>query len=88
MREKTKKATFNLSPTVVAALDQAMADGAASSKNALVERALLKELDDLKRKTRRSRWEEGARDPLLLQDIAEIESAYRSADAETAGDTH
>ena len=27
----------------------------------------------------------GAKDPLLLHDIAETETAYRSADAETVG---
>ena len=84
MREKTKKATFNLSPRVLEALDDAMARGSAPSKNALVERALVKELDQLRREARRVRWEQGARDPLLLRDIAETESAYRSADAETA----
>lgn len=84
MREKTKKATFNLSPSIIAALDEAMATGAASSKNALVERALARELYELHRKARRSRWEQGAKDPLLLRDIAETKTAYHSADAETA----
>ena len=87
MREKTKKATFNLSPQVLTALDDAVANRAAPSKNALVERALLKELDEIRRQVRRGRWEDGATDPLLLRDIAETESAYRSADAETAGST-
>lgn len=87
MREKTKKATFNLSPRVLTALDEAVASRAAPSKNALVERALVKELDELRRQARKSLWEEGARDPLLLRDIAETESTYRSADAETAGST-
>lgn len=85
MREKTKKATFNLSPGILAALDAAMASGAAPSKNAFVERALTRELDELRRQARRSRWEDGVRDPLLLRDIGETEAAYRSADAETAG---
>ncbi len=39
MSEKTKKATFNLSPGILAELDKVMAEGAAPSKNALVERA-------------------------------------------------
>ena len=47
MSEKTKKATFNLHPHVLAALDKAMADGAAPSKNVLVERALVKELKEV-----------------------------------------
>jgi len=88
MREKTRKATFNLSPAVLAALDEAMATGAAPSKNALVERALTRELNEMQRQMRKKRWEEGARDPLLLRDIAETEAAYKTPDAETAGETN
>lgn len=72
MRGKTKKATFSLHPDVLAALDEATARGAAPSKNALVERALVKELKELRRQVRQSQWQEGARDPLLLKDISEI----------------
>ena len=85
MGEKTKKATFNLHPDVLAALDKAMAEGVAPSKNVLVERALVKELKELRRQARQTRWEEGAKDPKLLKDISEIDVAFRSADAETAG---
>ena len=85
MSQKTKKATFNLPPNILNELDKAMMDGAAPSKNALVERALTKELKELRRQTRKARWEEGAKDPALLKDISEIEVAFQSADAETAG---
>ena len=85
MSEKTKKATFNLHPDVLAALDKAMAEGGAPSKNVLVERALVKELKELRRRARKARWEEGAKDPALLKDISETEIAFQSADAETAG---
>lgn len=85
MGEKTKKATFNLHPDILVALDKAMADGAAPSKNVLVERALVKELKDVRRQARRAQWEEGAKDPALLRDISEVEVAFLSADAETAG---
>ena len=85
MSEKTKKATFNLHPDVLAALDKAMAEGVAPSKNVLVERALVKELKELRRRARKARWEKGAKDPALLKDISETEIAFQSADAETAG---
>jgi hypothetical protein len=84
MSEKTKKATFNLSPGVLAELDKAMAEGAAPSKNALVERALVKEMKELQRLARKARWEQGAMDPALLKDLSENEEAFKSADAETA----
>ena len=85
MSEKTKKATFNLHTDVLAALNKAMAEGVAPSKNVLVERALLKELKEVRRRARQARWEEGAKDPVLLRDISEAEDAFKSADAETAG---
>jgi len=85
MSEKTKKATFNLHPDVLAALDEAMAKGVAPSKNVLVERALVRELKELRRQARRARWEEGAKDPALLKDISEVDVAFQSADIETAG---
>ena len=84
MREKTKKATFNLHPSVLAALDEAVDQGMASSKNAFVEQALLRELRELRKQSRKAQWEEAARDPLFLKDIEEVETAFRSADAETA----
>jgi len=85
MSEKTKKATFNLHHDVLAALDEAMAGGVAPSKNALVERALINELKELRRQARQARWEEGAKDPVLLKDISEVDIAFQSADVETAG---
>jgi predicted nucleotidyltransferase len=70
MKVKTKKATFNLPVDVLTALDEAMARGIASSKNALVERALVKELQELRRQERKALWQEAARDPLFLKGIA------------------
>lgn len=85
MSSKTRKATFNLHPEILAELDQVMAAGVAPSKNALVERALVKEFDEIRRQERRARWAAGAKDPALLKDISEIEVGFQSADAETAG---
>jgi hypothetical protein len=80
----TKKATFILKPGTLDALDRAVAGGAAPSKNAFVERALKQALDALAREERKARWEAGARDPLLLRDLAEAAAAFYDADAETA----
>jgi metal-responsive CopG/Arc/MetJ family transcriptional regulator len=84
MQGKTRKATFALHDNVLAALDEAMVKKAAPSKNALVERALVKELKEIKRLERRRQWQEGAKDPALLKDISDIEVDFRTADAETA----
>jgi hypothetical protein len=85
MPEKTKKATFNLHVDILNDLDEAMKRGMASSKNALVEQALTKELKELHRLARKNKWEEAAKDPLFLKDIEQIEREFKSADSETAG---
>ena len=66
MNVKTKKATFNLHTDVLTALDEVMAQGIAPSKNALVERALLKELKELRNQARKAMWQEAVKDPLFI----------------------
>jgi predicted transcriptional regulator len=85
MTGKTKKATFNLHTDVLDELDQMMANGIASSKNALVEQALRKEMKEIKRQTRKTLWQEAAKDPVFMKDIADIENDFKYADAETIG---
>ena len=70
---------------VLAALDEAMAQGVEPSKNALVEQALLKELKELRRQVRKALWQEAAKDPLFMKDIEEVEADFRYADAEAMG---
>ncbi len=84
MRGKTKKATFNLSTDILAELDEMMVKGIAPSKNALVERALQKELKELRRLQRQREWQDGSKDTLLLKDIKDVETAFHTADAESA----
>jgi hypothetical protein len=84
MRGKTKKATFSLHTDVLDALDEAMTCGIASSKNALVEQALRKELSEMRRQARKALWQEASRDKLLLKDLKEVETEFRTADSETA----
>jgi hypothetical protein len=79
-----RKATFSLHQSLIQEIDEAMANGAAPSKNALVERALKAELERLRREWRRALWEEASKDPLFLKDVAAAESAFRTADAEMA----
>jgi hypothetical protein len=84
MAGKTKKATFSLRTDILAELDKVMSKGIATSKNALVEQALLKELKELRRQERQRIWQDGAKDTLLLKDIKDVETAFHTADAETA----
>ncbi len=80
MKTRTKKATFNLSEEILEALDDAMARGAAPSKNALVQNAIEKELKELKKQETRVRWQKAAKDPLFLRDMQRVESDFHYAD--------
>jgi hypothetical protein len=51
---------------------------------AKVEQVLFNKLKVSQRKTRRLLWQQGAKDKLLLKDITDIETAFMTADAETA----
>ena len=83
MRVAHRKATFNLPESLLTELNDVVASGLAESKNALVERALIATLKDVRRQARNARWQVAARDQLFLKDIAEVEAAFASADAET-----
>jgi hypothetical protein len=41
-----------------------------------------KELKDWQKQARKTRWEAGAKDPALLKDINDIETAFQSSDTE------
>lgn len=84
MREKTKKATFNIRTDVLDQLDEVMAQGMAPSKNALVEQAIIKELKELKKQERKTLWREAAADPLFVRDVQAVESDFKYADILTA----
>lgn len=84
MAVESKKATFLLSREVLSALDEFVADGAAPSKNALVERALRHEIKALKRERRRRLLDEAARHPLFLKDLDDVERDFMYVDAESA----
>ena len=87
MAGKTKKATFNLHTDILTELDEMMTQGIASSKNALVEQAIRKELNERKRQARKKMWQEAAKDPLFIKDVADVEYDFRDVDNETIGST-
>lgn len=84
MASKSRKATFSLREDVLRDVDEAVRQGLAASKNAFVETALRRELQEMRRLDRRRRWEQGANDPRLLQDVASVEAEFAAADAESA----
>jgi hypothetical protein len=84
MATNARKATFRVRTEVLAALDDAIERGGAPSKNAFIERALIRELQELRRVERAKRWQEASQDPLFLKELEQLEAAFESADAETA----
>ena len=84
MAERVRGVTFHLSEDVLTAMEQAIGQGAAADASAFVERALVRALPDVRQKSRRAAWQEASQDPLFMRDIAEVETAFGSADRETA----
>jgi len=78
------KATFSIRRELLEGVAAAVARGAAPSKNALVERALQRELRELRRRAIAAQWVQAAKDPLFLRDVQETQDAFSSADAEAA----
>lgn len=76
------KATFSLRRDLLEAVAAAVAQGAAPSKNALVERALQHELRELRRRALAAKWAQAAKDPLFLRDVQDTHEAFSFADAE------
>ncbi len=78
------KATFSIRRELLEAAAAAVARGAAPSKSALVERALQRELHELRRRAIAAQWVEAAEDPLFLRGVQETQEAFASVDAEAA----
>jgi hypothetical protein len=74
-----KKTGYQLRLSVVMAVRDAVRDGAAESQNAFVERALIRELEELRRGRVYDAYAEAARDPLFLEDMRSTGAAYDPA---------
>lgn len=85
MSTGARDVTFSLHEDILTAMAGAVDQGAAADVNAFVEHALLRELREVRRQSRRLAWEVASRDPLFLKDIQDVEAEFDSADRETAG---
>lgn len=74
-----KKTGYQLRRSVVMAVRDAVQEGAAESQNAFVERALIRELKELRRSRVYDAYAEAARDPLFLEDMNSSMAAYELA---------
>jgi hypothetical protein len=74
--DRPKKVGWQVSESVVDAVKEAVANGAAESQNAFVEDALRRRLKELRRAKVYSAYEEAAQDPIFMEDMRSISEAF------------
>lgn len=77
-----KKTGYQIRLSVAKAVREAVDQGAAESQNAFVERALVRELRELRRRRVYDAYADAARDPDFMKDMGATTEAYEP----TAGD--
>lgn len=78
------KATFNIREDLWGFVRDAVAHKLAPSKNALIEAALERQRDVLRRRDRLEAWKRAMKDPKFLKDLRDVERDFAPLDAETA----
>ncbi len=74
-----KKTGFQIRQSVLLAVREAVEEGAAPSQNAFVERALVRELKELRRQRVYEAYARAARDPDFREDMDTIDDAFDPA---------
>jgi Arc/MetJ-type ribon-helix-helix transcriptional regulator len=77
------KRTYNLDPALVSAIKQAVDAGEAPSQDALVEKALQRELRRLRNKRHAALWAASLKDTEFQAELRDIEREFAKADLET-----
>ncbi|MGH7573143.1 MAG: hypothetical protein ACREMK_15075 [Gemmatimonadota bacterium] len=78
-RDPPKKTGYQIRLSVAKAVREAVDQGAAESQNAFVERALVRELRELRRRQVYEAYAEAARDPAFKEDMGSTTEAYEPA---------
>ena len=87
VRTKTvtkKKSTYFISEDLLSEIKEMVPFTGLRSQNAFVEEALRSYVDGFKRENLRKQYLMASKDPMFLDDVNEIESAFEIADAESA----
>jgi hypothetical protein len=74
-----QKTGFQIRRSVVLAVREAVRDGAAESQNAFVERALTRELRELRKAKLSKAYAEAARDAQFMEDMKTTDGAWDPA---------
>jgi hypothetical protein len=75
-KDPRQKTGYQLRRSIVLAVRDAVQDGAAESQNAFVERALIRELQELRKEKLAAAYEEAARDPAFMQEMRDLDAAW------------
>lgn len=75
-KDPLKKTGYQIRLSVAKAVREAVDEGAADSQNAFVERALVRELRELRRRQVYEAYAKAAADPAFLRDMAATTEAY------------
>lgn len=75
-KDPLKKTGYQIRLSVAQAVREAVDKGAAKSQNAFVERALVRELSEIRRRQVYEAYAEAAGDPAFLKDMGEATEAY------------
>jgi hypothetical protein len=86
-RDPRQKTGYQLRRSVVLAVRDAVRNGAAESQNAFVERALTRELRELRKMQLYASYAAAAEDPVFLEDMESTEAAYDLATSDGLKET-
>ncbi|HET9333175.1 MAG TPA: hypothetical protein VFQ21_06290 [Gemmatimonadota bacterium] len=75
-KDPRQKTGYQLRRSVVHAVRDAVRNGAAESQSAFVERALVRELRDLRKANFSVAYGEAARDPLFMEEMKATDAAW------------
>jgi hypothetical protein len=75
-KDPRRKTGYQLRTSIVLAVRDAVQDGAAESQNAFVERALIRELQELRKKKLEAAYEEAAGDPAFMREMRALDAEW------------
>jgi hypothetical protein len=75
-KDPRQKTGYQLHRSIVLAVRDAVHEGAAESQNAFVERALIRELRELRKEKLAAAYEEAASDAAFMEEMRAVDAAW------------
>ena len=86
-KDPRQKTGYQLRRSIVLAVRDAVQEGAAESQNAFVERALIRELQELRKKALTAAYEQAALDPVFMEDMCAVDAAWDVTSGDGLGES-